>query len=364
MPLGLQHFSRPKPALPLFPALGLSLLLLFPAALLSASQRRALSPPQIESSCVFYGVQKIVAIGDLHGAYKPFVEILRGMNIIDGRLRWIAGTTHLVQTGDIMDRGTRARDILDLLRRLEVEARAAGGAVHMLLGNHEEMTVLGLSFELKGYVTPEQFQDFLPPILRDRKEREFRMQAGPTADLNPYWEAYMEEDADARKSYTDYFNERYGNWLAAHPVVIKIDDIVFVHGGLNEALSVQPCSVINAGYSGEINRKLRGEERDWIWLYRPDGPLWYRDMATKPEGILREEADRILANLGAKAVVVGHTPTPASVAPGGAGRLGGKIWVIDTGIWMTEGGRKSAWVMENGRIYMTPGRIEGEGVRK
>jgi hypothetical protein len=364
MPLRLQPFRRPKPARPLWPALGLALLLLFPEALVPATQRPASSSSKIESSCVFNGVRRIVAIGDLHGAYEPFVEILQGMRIVDENLRWIAGTTHLVQTGDIMDRGTRARDILDLLRNLEVEARAAGGAVHVLLGNHEEMTILELSFDLKGYVTPEQFRDFIPQPFRERKEREFRRRAGPTADLNPYWEKYIEEDPAARKEYTTYFKEKYGKWLATHPAVIKIDDIVFVHGGLREALSVQPCSVINAGISGEIRRVLRDEIFDYLWLYQPDGPLWYRDLATTPENRIREETNRILANLGAKAIVVGHTPTNDAISLVGASRLGGKIWTIDTGIWLKEGGRKSALLIENGLIRMTPGRIEDEGGQK
>jgi hypothetical protein len=386
MPIGFRRFRRGKPALPLLHAICFSLILILPVSLLPspfrpttpgpvtlapkpallvpAPQRRSSRPSAIEQPCIFTGVRKIVAIGDLHGAYEPFVEILQGLRIIDDRLRWIAGTTHLVQMGDIMDRGTKARDILDLIRRLEVEARAAGGAVHLLLGNHEEMTVLGLSFELKGYVTPEQFRDFLPPLLRELKEREFRIQAGPTADLDPLWEAYMEESSEARNAYTAYFNDRYGNWLAAHPVVIKINDLVFVHGGLSEALSVQPCQVINAGFSGEIKRALRGEAFNPTWLYRTDGPLWYRDLATKPEDTLREEIDRILANLGAVAIVIGHTPTPASISLVGASRLGGKIWVVDTGIWIKEGGRKSALMMENGRIRMTPGRIEDEGGHK
>jgi len=389
MPIGLRRLRRLEPALPLFHALCLSFILLLaaslfppplqpttrgpvslatdpplPAPLPPAPHRLAAPPSAIEQSCVITGVRKIVAIGDLHGAYEPFVEILQGMGIIDHQLRWIAGTTHLVQTGDIMDRGTRARDILDLIRRLEVEASAAGGAVHMLLGNHEEMTILGLSFELKGYVTPEQFRDFLPPDRRDRKEREFRIKAGPTTDLNPLWEAYMDENSGARDAYTEYFNKNYAPWLASHPAVIKIDNIVFVHGGLSEALSVQPCSVINAGFSWEIRRVLRGEVFDYLWLYRTNGPLWYRDLATTPENTLREELDRILANLGAKAIVIGHTPTAEAISLVGASRLGGKIWTIDTGIWMKEDGRKSALVIENGRIRMTPGRIEDEGGQK
>jgi hypothetical protein len=109
---------------------------------------------------------------------------------------------------------------------------------------------------------------------------------------------------------------------------------------------------------------LRDEVFDYLWLYQPDGPLWYRDLATTPENRIREETNRILANMGAKAIVIGHTPTNDAISMVGASRLGGKIWTIDTGIWLKEGGRKSALLIENGRIRMTPGRIEDEGGHK
>ena len=56
--------------------------------------------------------------------------------------QWIGGTTVLVQTGDIFDRGPKVREALDLLMRLEEEARRAGGRVEALLGNHEVMNLL------------------------------------------------------------------------------------------------------------------------------------------------------------------------------------------------------------------------------
>ena len=72
--------------------------------------------------CVWTGVGKIVAVGDIHGAYKNFVKILKGTELIDNDLHWIGGKTHLVQTGDIMDRGPGAKRVFDLLMRLEKEA--------------------------------------------------------------------------------------------------------------------------------------------------------------------------------------------------------------------------------------------------
>jgi hypothetical protein len=84
----------------------------------------------------------------------------------DDNLHWIGGKTHFVQTGDIMDRGDRAKEILDLLMRLEKEAEAAGGKVHILLGNHEEATITGISLGCPDYVSAKQFVSFLPEDFR------------------------------------------------------------------------------------------------------------------------------------------------------------------------------------------------------
>ena len=46
-----------------------------------------------------------------------------------------------------------SRKVLDLLMRLESEARAAGGAVHVVLGNHEVMNIAG---DLR-YVSTEEY---------------------------------------------------------------------------------------------------------------------------------------------------------------------------------------------------------------
>src|SRR6187397_2499035 len=108
------------------------------------------------SACAIDGVARIVAVGDAHGAYDRYVAILRAAGLIDDRQRWAGGRTHLVQTGDLLDRGAGSRQILDLLRRLERDAESKGGAVHVLLGNHEVMRMLG---DLR-YVSPGEYQGF------------------------------------------------------------------------------------------------------------------------------------------------------------------------------------------------------------
>ncbi len=88
-------------------------------------------------------VPRIVAIGDIHGAYDNFVALLKNAGLVDDKLRWIGGKTHLVQTGDVLDRGPDSRKCMDLLIKLEQQAEQVGGQVHALIGNHEAMNVLG-----------------------------------------------------------------------------------------------------------------------------------------------------------------------------------------------------------------------------
>ena len=123
------------------------------ALAMPAKPPAALAPA---SRCAIDGVERIVAIGDVHGAYDRFVEILKVAGLIDDRLHWAGGRAHLVQTGDVVDRGPDSRKAIDLLRQLADEAPKAGGAVHPLIGNHEAMDVYG---DLR-FVSPGEFGAF------------------------------------------------------------------------------------------------------------------------------------------------------------------------------------------------------------
>ncbi len=85
---------------------------------------------------------RIVAIGDIHGAYDEFTRLLQQVGLIDDRHRWSGGSAILVQTGDMTDRGAQVREVWDLLMTLERQADAAGGQVVALLGNHETMNLM------------------------------------------------------------------------------------------------------------------------------------------------------------------------------------------------------------------------------
>ena len=79
---------------------------------------------------------RIVAVGDVHGNFDGLTSILQETGIIDADLKWSGGAATYVQLGDLFDRGLQVRETLDFLIRLQGEAKAAGGRVECVLGNH------------------------------------------------------------------------------------------------------------------------------------------------------------------------------------------------------------------------------------
>jgi hypothetical protein len=326
--------------------------------------------------CEWTGVEKIVAVGDLHGDYKNFVRILRGTKLIDRELRWKGGETHLVQIGDIMDRGPEAKKIFDLLMRLEKEAEEVRGKVHVLLGNHEEMNISGIAFGYQGYVTVEQFISFLPDKYKQRKEKEFAKKeqkkapqgsgSGSTSskDLLVYWreirdDARKRDNHPARKQYTYNFNKTYGKWLLDRNVVIKINDLVFVHGGISEEFSTWKLKDINNLARRELDAFRQAvvfstplQLRVRRIVYEPSGPLWYRDLALRGDDFT-ETVDKILANLNAKNMIIAHTPRKITNMDD-MRRFDGRIWIIDTGIGDAYGGNLSALIINSGEFDVWP----------
>ena len=125
---------------------------------------------------------------------QAFVEVLRSAGVIDQKDHWIGGKTHLVQTGDMPDRGPDTRKVMDLLMALEKEAAKAGGHVHALIGNHEAMNVYG---DLR-YTTPAEFAAFATNdserVRAGFLKQENKKNPRPNFDEIKKWEA----DASAR----------------------------------------------------------------------------------------------------------------------------------------------------------------------
>ncbi len=101
------------------------------------------SPWTLGEKSRWEGVERIVVFGDLHGDYSQYLRLLKQNGLVDQRLRWKGGNTHLVQLGDVPDRGADSVKIIRHLIRLQKEAMRDQGAVHTLVGNHEAMNILG-----------------------------------------------------------------------------------------------------------------------------------------------------------------------------------------------------------------------------
>jgi hypothetical protein len=318
------------------------------------------------------GIERVVAISDVHGAYDGMLRTLKSARVIDSDQSWIAGNTHLVITGDVLDRGAESRKVMDLVMQLEQQAAASGGVVHLLLGNHEVMNLVGdLRYVARGEYAA--FADEEDPEERARWFEHFRAANAGAAD-----DETLRADFE-NKAPPGFFAHRrafrpdgyYGRWLLEKPLLLVIDGTAFVHGGLsplvgelgldgiNERLRLelrsylQAVSLLNdAGilsptenfhHHAELLKGLQGganqaDVNDAIAIiidlndseiHGPDGPLWYRGNVACSSLTENDKLDVVFAAIGARRVVIGHTPT---VTRRVLQRLNGRVIEIDTGM--------------------------------
>ncbi len=258
------------------------------------------------------GVERIVAVGDVHGDHEQFVKVLRAAKVIDKDRNWIAGKTHLVQLGDVLDRGPDSRQAMDLLMKLQAQAAKAGGAVHPLLGNHEAMVLLGEWV----YVHPGELEAF-------GGARQFRQAMGPTG--------------------------KYGKWIRSHNAVIRINDLLFAHAGLVPPAGRMSLRQINDA----IRKELAKGDSDGLAM-DPGGPLWDRSLALGETGQVAAGLDAVLKRHGARRMVVGHTFSSDGVLV----QHGGRLIRADVGMCAYYGGPAACLVVEKGVFYEVrhPGR--------
>lgn len=342
----------------------------------------------------------VVAIGDVHGDFDDFSLILKRVGLIGEGNHWSGGHATLVQTGDLVDRGPKEREVLELMISLEKEAPGAGGRVVALLGNHEMMNLMG---DLR-YVTPEIYASFATALsdqLRKSAYQEYlqwrkdnsRILAkthDPLLELSePDWFArhplgFIEQ----RRAFSR--DGVYGKWIRKRSAVEKTNGSIFLHGGIAPALSHLKLEEINSRIHGEMDqwddlvqyltseklilpfftlpettavvktvltasaRKPHAPSTEMqvprlapflqvgSWLaVSTDGPLWFRgyDEWTDEEGA--ERIEKLLAAYEASAFIVGHT-----VQQGGniRARFQNRVFLIDTGMTgsRSHSGRASA----------------------
>ena len=276
--------------------------------------------PAAAEEAVFTGVARVVAVGDVHGDYEKLVAALRLCRVLDAKGRWSGGRAHLVQTGDVLDRGPDSRKAMDLLMRLEGEARRAGGRVHALLGNHEAMNVLG---DLR-YVSDGEFAAF-----------------GDGPRGTPVGEPPLGAFPKLSAAFSP--TGPYGRWLLGHNAVIKIDGTLFLHGGLSGKYAGRDLRELNDAIRRELGSGA--DPRAGI-VGDQDGPLWYRGLALAgPDEALAAQLEPVLAAQGARRMVLGHTIQEGGISL----RLGGRLALIDVGLSRaTRDGAPACLLIERG----------------
>jgi hypothetical protein len=238
-------------------------------------------PPAVHA-----GVDSIFVMGDIHGELDTLRATLHNARVVDDDDRWSAGRAHLVVVGDMVDRGDDATAVLWYLYGLEPQAEAAGGRLDVVLGNHEIMVLLN---DLR-YAQP--------------KERAVAAAHGVGYDRM----------FDPRSSIL-------GTWLVSKPAVIRVNDVLFAHGGVSRDYldySVESLADSLAAFSREElfyrwSDPSYPTPPDTVGVNRRDalfagerGPLWYR--AYVATDTAAAELDAVLDHFDARLHVVGHTP--------------------------------------------------------
>lgn len=309
-------------------------------------------------------VERIVAIGDLHGDYDGYIGTLRAAGLVDRRGRWAAGETHLVQTGDIPDRGPDTRRIIEHMAKLARHARRKGGRVHNLIGNHEAMNVYG---DLR-YVTDEEFQAFATARSERLRDRYFAAVLEDMESRNPERFEQLPEDFRQRwykthppgwLEHRQAWNPNWDpdgdlyKWVAESRVAVQINDAIFVHGGISGFY----CRDTLDSMTERAQTALAQSDPDNLGILTDEfGPLWYRGLSGIAPEAPPETVEAILREHEAARIVVGHTPTGGIIWP----RYAGRVIQIDTGIGAAYGGHVAWLEITSEGVFAgyLPGKVE------
>ncbi|MEN8121993.1 MAG: ankyrin repeat domain-containing protein [Bacteroidota bacterium] len=236
----------------------------------------------------YNNVEKIFAVGDLHGGFDDFKKLLINNKIINKELNWIWGNGHLVFVGDVFDRGDKVTECFWLIYKLEKEAIKLGGNVHLVLGNHEIMQLTG--------------------------------------DKRYLAEKYIHLCNRLNFDYTNLYGHKsvLGKWIRTKNTIITINDILFVHGGISQELIKNGLTIekINSIVKEVLKRK-DGEPKSKTeeLILGANGPLWYRGFLKFSDAYYKStggkfsfnegKLDKILQFYNVKTIVFANTNVKA-----------------------------------------------------
>ncbi|MBI5857211.1 MAG: metallophosphoesterase [Sphingobacteriales bacterium] len=256
-------------------------------------------------------VSKQLIISDIEGNFKALRRLLQANGVIDSNFNWIFGEGHLVLTGDFVDRGEQVTEVLWLIYSLEEKAKAFGGYVHFILGNHEIMNMSG--------------------------------------DLRYLHPKYKENTEFLNQPYPDLYGDRseLGRWLRTKNVVEKIGDILFVHGGISSVvnnLTISVSKINDVARPFYADSTLQYPDLKTEIIYSDYGPFWYRGYYTGKTIASLQQVDSTLDKYDVKAIATGHTIVSDTISV----HFNGKVFNTDV---HHAKGLSGALLIEDGKFY-------------
>lgn len=270
---------------------------------------------------VFPASEKMFVLSDIEGTFEGLNTLLLKGGVIDDKYNWTFGNGQLVVCGDIFDRGNEVTACLWLLYKLEDEAKAKGGYVHVILGNHEIMNLYG--------------------------------------DTRYVNQKYTDAAAIMQKKYTDLYDgdTELGRWLRTKNIIEKIGNWLCLHGGVSDLMNKSGLSV---GNINELARPFYDKggsdslliEAKVYPIFHPDAsPFWFRGYIEEPI-VGMDIVDGTLKAFDVKQIIVGHTIVD-SIQP----RYDKKVIAIDVNY---HEGKYQALVIEKDNFY----RMNKEGEKQ
>jgi len=212
---------------------------------------------------------KFLSISDFDGHIEAFTMILRGEGIIDENFNWTYDNGHLIISGDLFDRGAHITECMWLLYKLEAEALAQGGKVHLVIGNHE-------MFNLRDDWRYVEIKYFNNAHLMDKRMIELYAA-----------------------------NTELGRWLRSKNIMERIGDYAFLHGGISPDVAALNLTFDQINNFGRLEMNGNCVSNNCETVTGGDGVYWYRGMAK--EELSQQQVDDFVTGFGVERIIIGHT---------------------------------------------------------
>jgi hypothetical protein len=266
---------------------------------------------------------KQLILSDIEGNFTAFRKLLQATGVIDTAFNWTFGNGHLVLGGDFVDRGEQVTEVLWLIYALEEKAKAAGGQVHYVLGNHEIMIMSG-----------------------DTRYVHARYRLHTTLLKLPSYEYLFGQ------------NTELGRWFRTRNIIEKVGENLFIHAGISPLINDMRINVNSMNelarpfYADSLGNFPEKEKRLPV-IFSDYGPFWYRGYYNKKDSTVdvQETVNASLRKFKVKHIFTGHTIVGETIS------VHWKNKVVNTDVHHS-GGHSEAVLIEENKYYRVNDRGE------